>query len=79
MPECTIAATEFKAKCLSLIDRVRERGEPLTITKRGRVVARLVPAGDEDERPWLRLRGTVTRYDRPFEPAIDESEIEALK
>lgn len=79
MAERTVPAAEFKAKCLSLIDRVRERGEPITITKRGRVVARLVPAGDEDDRPWLRLRGTVTRYDDPFEPTIDESEIEALK
>lgn len=79
MAERTVPAAEFKAKCLSLIDRVRERGEPITITKRGRVVARLVPAGGEDERPWLRLRGTVRRYDDPFEPAIEESEIEALK
>jgi prevent-host-death family protein len=79
MADRTVPAAEFKAKCLSLIDRVHDRGEPITITKRGRVVARLVPAGDEDDRPWLRLRGTVTRYDDPFEPAIDESEIEALK
>lgn len=79
MGDCTIAAAEFKAKCLALIDRVRERGEPITITKRGRVVARLVPAGDQDEKPWLRIRGTVKKYDRPFEPAIDESEIDALK
>ena len=79
MADRTVAATEFKAKCLSIIDRVHERGEPITITKRGRIVARLVPAGDEDERPWLRLRGTVKRYDDPFEPAIDEREIEALK
>lgn len=53
----TIPATEFKAKCLALIDRVRERGEPIIITTRGKVVARLVPAGDEDERPWMMLRG----------------------
>ncbi|MBI3048691.1 MAG: type II toxin-antitoxin system Phd/YefM family antitoxin [Acidobacteria bacterium] len=79
MGDRPIPAAEFKAKCLALIDRVRERGEPITITKRGRVVARLVPAGDEDEKPWLRVRGTVTKYERPFEPAIDESDIEALK
>jgi prevent-host-death family protein len=72
----TIAAAEFKAKCLALIDRVHEDGEPVTITKRGRTVARLVPAGD-DERPWLRVRGTLRKYDDPFEPAVDESEIDA--
>jgi prevent-host-death family protein len=34
-----ISATEFKAKCLALLDEVDERGEVLTITKRGRPVA----------------------------------------
>ena len=56
MSDSKVSATEFKATCLSLIDRVRERGETVTITKHGRVVARLVAAGDEDDRPWLRLR-----------------------
>ena len=74
----TVAAAEFKAKCLSIIDRVHDRGEPVTITKRGRVVARLVPAGDEDEKPWLRLRGLGARYEDPFRPAVDEDEIDCL-
>ena len=72
-------AAEFKAKCLALLDRVHDRGESITITKRGRVVARLVPAGETDERPWLRVRGTVTWHGDPFAPAVDETEIEALK
>lgn len=72
----TIAAAEFKAKCLALIDRVHDEGEPLTITKRGRTVARLVPAGD-DERPWLRVRGSLRKYEDPFAPAVDESEIDS--
>jgi prevent-host-death family protein len=43
MQEATIPAGEFKARCLQLLDAVATRGEPLTITKRGRPVARLVP------------------------------------
>lgn len=74
-----IAATEFKAKCLALIDRVRERAEPITITKRGIVVARLVPADDDEERPWLRVRGTARWNGDPFAPVIDEAEIESLQ
>lgn len=74
-----VGASEFKAKCLALIDRVRERGEPITITKRGRVVARLVPAADEDDRPWHRLRGAARWNGDPFAPAVDESEIESLR
>ena len=57
----TMAAAEFKAKCLAVIDRVHEEGEPVTITKRGRTVARLVPAGHDDERPWLQVRGTLRK------------------
>jgi prevent-host-death family protein len=73
----TIAAAEFKAKCLALIDRVHHEGESITITKRGRTVARLVSAGD-DERPWLRVRGTLRKYEDPFSPALDERDIDAL-
>ena len=81
MSDSKVSATEFKATCLSLIDRVRERGETVTITKHGRVVARLVAAGDEDDRPWLRLRalGPGRWHGDPFAPVVAESEIEALK
>jgi len=41
--DATIPAGEFKARCLQLLDAVAANGEPLTITKRGRPVARLVP------------------------------------
>jgi prevent-host-death family protein len=44
MKESIIGASEFKAKCLSLIDRVATNGDNVVITKRGRPVARLVPA-----------------------------------
>ena len=44
MPKQTINATKFKAKCLDLLDQV-QRGEleELEVTKRGKVVARVVP------------------------------------
>lgn len=38
----TVSATEFKAKCLSLLDAV-DKGESITVTKRGRAVATLRP------------------------------------
>lgn len=38
-----IKASEFKAKCLRLMDEVSESGEPLVITKNGRPVAQLGP------------------------------------
>ena len=74
-----ITATDFKARCLALIDQVRERGDSIVITKRGRVVATLEPAGEVEERPWLRVRGTARWRGDPTSPAIKESDIEALK
>jgi prevent-host-death family protein len=74
-----IAAAEFKAKCLALLDDVRENGRTITITKRGRVVARLVPAGDEEDRPWLRVRGRARWHGDPLAPALDPDEIDALR
>ena len=39
-----VSATEFKAKCLSLLDEVEQGGAAITVTKRGRPVAVLGPA-----------------------------------
>ena len=38
-----MAAGEFKAKCLGLIDEVNETGQEVVITKRGEPKAKLVP------------------------------------
>ena len=39
----TIKASEFKAKCLQLMDEVAESGEEIVITKHGRPVSKLAP------------------------------------
>jgi prevent-host-death family protein len=44
MTERQISATEFKAKCLSLLDEVAANGHTLLITKRGKPVARVSKA-----------------------------------
>lgn len=51
-----IAAGEFKARCLQLMDEVARTRAPIVITKRGRPVAQLVPA-EEPKRPlhgWMK-------------------------
>ena len=42
-----VAATDFKAHCLSLMDRVAQTREEVVITKHGKAVARLVPVREE--------------------------------
>ena len=39
----TIKASEFKAKCLKLMDEVADSGEEIVITKNGKPVAKLAP------------------------------------
>jgi prevent-host-death family protein len=39
-----IAAAKAKTHFLQLLDQVEENGQPITITKRGRVVAQLIAA-----------------------------------
>lgn len=53
----SVAASEFKAKCLALLDEVAETKEELVITKRGKAVARVVPA--EEPRSLI---GTITYH-----------------
>lgn len=45
----TISATEFKAKCLDILDQLGDRRlARVAVTKRGRVVAVLTPPADEE-------------------------------
>jgi prevent-host-death family protein len=43
----TIAAGKFKANCLAIMDEVQKKRETVLITKRGKPVAKLVPAKGE--------------------------------
>ena len=58
----TIAASEFKAKCLEILDHVPPEG--LAITKRGRPVARLFPMGVDNSdligsMPEIKVHGNI--------------------
>ncbi len=43
----TMGAGEFKAKCLAVMDEVQATRQPITITKRGKPVATLVPVEEQ--------------------------------
>lgn len=64
-----INASEFKARCLAILDDVERSGEPVTILKRGRPVAQLLPAPPVS-RPQDALRGTVTFHGDVIEPVL---------
>jgi prevent-host-death family protein len=53
----TIPAGQFKARCLAILDEVRDSRRAVLVTKRGKPVARVVPV--EDASAQASLRGSV--------------------
>jgi prevent-host-death family protein len=54
MKQLTIGASDFKAKCLRILEEVAERGDTVIVTKRGKPLAKVVPL--ERERKPLKGR-----------------------
>lgn len=76
----TINASDFKARCLAILDRVHATGERVVILKHGRPVAELSPASrTEAEYPQLELRGTVTVKGDIVAPAVPEDHWDSLR
>ncbi len=70
----TIKASEFKAKCLKLMDEVAESGEEIVITKHGRPVSRLLPYREKPQSPFGRDRDIIQIHsdlDEPIDVAWD--------
>ncbi len=76
-----IAISEFKAKCLALLEEVNKTKIPLRVTRRGKAIADVIPAAPEtDESNWLgsgsdsiEIMGDIVA------PVIELHDIEALK
>jgi prevent-host-death family protein len=79
MREITMSVTEFKAKCLRVLDDVAKKGDRILITNRGRLVAQVLPPPASERRT---LRGTwkesvkvlgdiVNFHDEPWEVDSD--------
>ena len=60
MPEHVIKASEFKAKCLQLMDEVNQTGAEIVITKNGKPVSKLVPVGKRVETLFGAHKGQIT-------------------
>lgn len=72
----TLAAGEFKARCLTVMEDVRKTREPVLITKRGKPVVKLIPAEKNETDLIGRLEGVVSIHgdiESPIEPDAWES------
>ena len=73
MDKNEIAAGEFKAQCLAILDEVAETGKEIIVTKRGKPVAKVVPI-----EPPKSLEGSVTILGDIVAPAFDEDDWDDL-
>ena len=75
----TIKASEFKAKCLKIMDEVAESGEEIVITKHGRPVSRLMPYREKPKSMFGRDRDIIEIHGDIVEPLDVEWEAETGK
>jgi prevent-host-death family protein len=75
-----IAISEFKATCLSVLERVRKTRRPIRVTKFGEPIAEVVPPSPKAMKtPWLgSMAGTARIEGDIVSPASDEKEWEVL-
>lgn len=72
----TIKASEFKAKCLSLMDDVAQFGEEIVVTKNGKPVSRLVPIKQRPKQVFGLHRGMWQLRDDLVEPVNEPWDVE---
>ena len=69
MKESTVTASEFKAKCLRMLDEIAEHGDTLIITKRGRPIAKVAPVAPTLKSlrdAWkgkIKIKGDIVHFD----------------
>jgi prevent-host-death family protein len=75
-----IAISEFKAKCLALLDQVQKTKKPIRITRFGKPVAEVAPASPASPAEWIgSLRDSIEILGDIVAPANEESDWEALR
>jgi prevent-host-death family protein len=76
-----ISISEFKAKCLAILERVHKTRKPIRITRFGKPVAEVVaPSPVKGPSEWMgSMKGQMEILGDIVSPVIDENEIEALR
>ena len=75
-----VAISEFKAKCLALLDQVQKTKEPLRITRFGKAVAEVVPPSPVSATDWMgSMKGAMEILGDIVSPANEEDDWEALR
>jgi len=75
-----VAISEFKAKCLALLDQVQKTKKPILITRHGKPVAEVIPPSPAPVADWIgSMKGSMKIVGDIVSPASDESDWEVLR
>ncbi len=75
-----VAISEFKSKCLALLQQVQKTKKPLRITRFGKPVAEVVPPSAETSRDWIgSMANEIKIIGDIVSPANDPDEWEAIR
>ncbi len=76
-----ISISEFKARCLAVLERVRSTKKPIRVTRFGKPVAEVVPPTSvEDRSSWIgSMKNSMRITGDIVSPATDEDEWEILR
>ncbi len=71
----TLPISRFKITCLAALERVRQTGRPLLVTRRGVPIAQVIPAPppDVEEDAFGAMRGTAEELDDIVTPLPEEA------
>jgi prevent-host-death family protein len=75
----TVPAGEFKARCLRIMEEVRTKRVTVLITKKGRPVAKLVPADEDADDVFGRLQGVLEITGDVESPVVAPEDWKALR
>jgi len=75
-----VAISEFKAKCLALLDQVQKTKKPIRITRFGKPVAEVVPTSPSSRSDWMgSMKNSIEIVGDIMSPANEESDWEVLR
>jgi prevent-host-death family protein len=75
-----VAISEFKAKCLALLQQVQKTKKPIRVTRFGKPVAEIVPPSAAAPTDWLgSMKDTVDIVGDIVSPANEENEWQVLR
>ncbi len=74
-----VAAAEFKAKCLAILDEVHKTKRPIQVTRRGKPIAEVNPPSVMAVADWMgSMKGKMEIVGDIISPATDPGEWEVL-